>query len=304
MAEDFTIRSALQHHAAAVADFLDRHPRALVLTGAGLSTASGIPDYRDRDGARRGKPPIHGPDFRKSEAVQRRYWARSMIGWPVLARARPNAGHAAIAGLEAIGRIGSVLTQNVDGLHGEAGSHGVLELHGNIHTVTCLDCSALFPRAFIQEQLERDNPQLSGANATPLPDGDAAVEPAELASFRLPCCSCCGGVLMPNVVFFGDNVPPARTALALEGMERADALLVVGSSLMVYSGFRFCRMAQAAGKPIAAINLGRTRADEMLDIKIEDSAERILPLAFDMLKRGSETTGGDHPFRQLDRGIF
>jgi len=296
--------TTLHDRAGAIADFLDRHPRALVLTGAGLSTASGIPDYRDRDGARRGKPPIHGPDFRKSEAVQRRYWARSMIGWPVLARARPNAGHLAIAGLEAVGRIGAVLTQNVDGLHGQAGSHDVLELHGNIHSVVCLECSALFPRALIQEQLARDNPHMLASNAAPLPDGDAAVEPAELASFRLPACTCCGGTLMPDVVFFGDNVPAARTAAALARMERADALLVVGSSLMVYSGFRFCRMAQAAGKRIAALNLGRTRADELLDLKIEDSAERILPLALDMLNTGLEPAGGDTPSNQLNGGIL
>jgi NAD-dependent SIR2 family protein deacetylase len=287
MAEAFTT----QDHAARIAAFLDRHPRALVLTGAGLSTASGIPDYRDPDGTRRGKPPIHGPDFRKSDFVQRRYWARSMIGWPVLARARPNAGHLALAGLEAIGRIGSVLTQNVDGLHGQAGSHGVLELHGNIHTVVCLDCAALYPRAFIQGQLDDLNPQMLGANATPLPDGDASVEPAELADFRLPWCTCCGGTLMPNVVFFGDNVPPARTAIALAQMERADALLVVGSSLMVYSGFRFCRLAQASGKPIAAINLGRTRADDLLDLKIEASSERVLPLALQMLNAGRARAG-------------
>ncbi|WP_083684548.1 NAD-dependent protein deacetylase [Massilia putida] len=300
MAEAFTIHD----HAARIAAFLDRHPRALVLTGAGLSTASGIPDYRDRDGTRCGKPPIHGPDFRKSEAVQRRYWARSMIGWPVLAQARPNRGHQSIAGLERIGRIGSVLTQNVDGLHGQAGSHGVLELHGNIHTVVCLECSAVFPRAFVQAQLEDFNPQMTGANATPLPDGDASIEPAELAAFRLPYCTCCGGTLMPNVVFFGDNVPPARTAIALEQMERADALLVVGSSLMVYSGFRFCRMARAAGKPIAAINLGRTRADDLLDIKIEETAERVLPLALELLMQGSEHTGRDTPSIPLDGGIL
>ena len=300
MAEACTIHD----HAARIAAFLDRHPRALVLTGAGLSTASGIPDYRDRDGARRGKPPIHGPDFRKSEAVQRRYWARSMIGWPVLAGARPNPGHFAIAGLERIGRIGSVLTQNVDGLHGQAGSHGVLELHGNIHTVVCLECSAIFPRAFVQGQLEDFNPQMAGANATPLPDGDASVEPTELANFRLPYCTCCGGTLMPNVVFFGDNVPPARTAIALEQMERADALLVVGSSLMVYSGFRFCRMARAAGKPIAAINLGRTRADDLLDVKIEESAERVLPPALEMLTMSLDQTGGDTPSIQLDGGTL
>lgn len=298
MAAAFTIHD----HAARLADFLERHPRTLVLTGAGLSTASGIPDYRDPDGTRRGKAPIHGPDFRKYEHVQRRYWARSMIGWPVLARARPNAGHRAIAGFEAHGRIGSVLTQNVDGLHGQAGTHGVLELHGNIHSVICLECAAWFPRAFVQGQLEDANPQMLGADATPLPDGDAAVEPAELASFRLPYCVCCGGTLMPNVVFFGDNVPPARTATALDQMERADALLVVGSSLMVYSGFRFARIARASDKPITVVNIGRTRADDILDIKIEASIAEVLPLALDLLERGA--AGRVHPSIELDGGTL
>ena len=298
MAEAFSIRD----HAARLAEFLDRHPKALVLTGAGLSTASGIPDYRDREGARRGKAPIHGPDFRRLPQVQRRYWARSMIGWPVLARARPNPGHRAIAGLEAAGRIASVLTQNVDGLHGQAGSHGVLELHGNIHSVVCLECSAQFPRAFVQGQLMEANPHMLGADAAALPDGDAAVEPAELEAFRLPWCTCCGGSLMPDVVFFGDNVPSARTAIALGQMERADALLVVGSSLMVYSGFRFARMAKASGKPIAAINLGRTRADELLDLKIEESSERLLPLVQQLFERSEPESLG--PSIQLDGGTL
>lgn len=300
--------STMAEHAAQLAAFLARHPRALVLTGAGLSTASGIPDYRDRDGTRRGRPPIQGPDFRKSEQVQRRYWARSMVGWPVLARARPNPGHRAIAGLEAIGHVGVVLTQNVDGLHGQAGSHDVLELHGNIHQVVCLDCAALFSRAYVQNQLQDLNPQMAGANATPLPDGDAAVEPTELARFRLPVCVGCGGTLMPNVVFFGDNVPPARSAAALERMERADALLVVGSSLMVYSGFRFCRLALASGKPIAAINLGRTRADDIIDLKVEASSELVLPLVLERLRgpqvqqRGNLATATSSI--QLDKGFI
>jgi NAD-dependent SIR2 family protein deacetylase len=279
MAEGFT-----QHDwSVQLADFLARHPKTLVLTGAGLSTASGIPDYRDRDGVRRGNAPIQGPEFRRSQAVQRRYWARSMVGWPVLAQARPNAGHEALAALESAGRISSLLTQNVDGLHQQAGSHAVLELHGNIHTVVCLDCGVQVPRAFVQTQLAEANPALAGAMATPLPDGDAQLEPGALDGFRLPYCSHCGGTLMPDVVFFGDNLPPARSACALAEMEAADALLVVGSSLMVYSGFRFCRMAAAAGKPIAAVNLGRTRADDLIALKIEESAERLLPAVATLL---------------------
>ena len=277
MSEGFTITERAEVFAEMLAAFLARHPNTLVLTGAGLSTASGIPDYRDRDGVRRGRQPIQGPEFRKLEAVRRRYWARSMVGWPTLAQARPNAGHAALAALEYAGRIGPVLTQNVDGLHQQAGSRAVLELHGNIHTVVCLDCRALMPRALVQRMLEDANPHLLGAMAVPLPDGDAQIEPESLGDFTLPVCPHCGGNLMPDVVFFGDNVPPARTAHALGLMEAADALLVVGSSLMVFSGFRFCRMAAAAGKPIAAVNLGRTRADDLISMKIEDSAEQLLP---------------------------
>ena len=275
------------HRATELADFLLRHPKTLVLTGAGLSTASGIPDYRDRDGVRRGRQPIQGPEFRRSSAVQRRYWARSMIGWPVLARALPNAGHIALAALEASRRLGALLTQNVDGLHARAGSQAVLELHGNIHAVVCLGCGARVARTFVQRQLELANPQVALAAAEPLPDGDAQVEPELLDDFMLPECSHCGGTLMPDVVFFGDNVPAARTACALAQMAAADALLVVGSSLMVYSGFRFCRIAHEAGKPIAAVNLGRTRADHMISLKIEQSAEQLLPRVASLLRAGS-----------------
>lgn len=267
----------------ALAEFLERYPRALVLTGAGLSTASGIPDYRDRDGARRGRQPIQGPEFRRSVDTQRRYWARSMVGWPIMSNARPNQGHRALSRLEKHGSFGYLLTQNVDGLHQQAGSHAVLELHGNVHSVVCMHCKAQFPRAFVQTLLNEANPELANVLATPLPDGDAAIEPDALEDFHLPFCLHCGGALAPDVVFFGDGIPPPRTACALAQMEAADALLVVGSSLMVYSGFRFCRMAQESGKPIAAVNLGRTRADHLIALKIEESAERLLPRVADLL---------------------
>lgn len=274
---------ALQPNEAELARFLARHSRVLVLTGAGLSTASGIPGYRDKDGVRRGRTPIQGPEFRRNEAIRRRYWARSMVGWPTISRAEPNAGHRAIAELEANGHLHSVITQNVDGLHQRAGSKRLIELHGNLHHVICLECQARYSRADLQPQLERDNPELANLLARPLPDGDAAVEPDALQDFRAPACIACGGALMPDVVFFGDNVPAARTALALAEMEAADALLVVGSSLMVFSGYRFCRMAAAAGKPIAAINAGRTRADELLSLKLELPAQEVLPRLVDLL---------------------
>jgi NAD-dependent SIR2 family protein deacetylase len=273
----------VQDQVEALAEFLERYPRALVLTGAGLSTASGIPDYRDRDGTRRGRQPIQGPEFRRSVDIQRRYWARSMVGWPIMSKARPNQGHRALSRLEKHGSFGYLLTQNVDGLHQQAGSHAVLELHGNVHSVVCMHCKAQFPRAFVQTLLNEANPELANVLATPLPDGDAAIEPDALEDFHLPFCLHCGGALAPDVVFFGDGIPPPRTACALAQMEAADALLVVGSSLMVYSGFRFCRMAQESGKPIAAVNLGRTRADHLIALKIEESAERLLPRIADLL---------------------
>lgn len=265
------------HQLDQLADFLTRHRNVLLLTGAGLSTASGIPDYRDRDGVRRGRLPVQGPEFRRSEAVRRRYWARSMVGWPTLAQAAPNPGHLAIAALERGGQLGAVITQNVDGLHQRAGSERLIELHGNIHGVVCLACGTQSSRADMQTLLRGANPALADAIAQPLPDGDAQIEPEALEDFHIPACLLCGGTLQPDVVFFGDNVPPERTAAALDWMARADALLVVGSSLMVFSGFRFCKLAAEAGKQIAAVNVGKTRADDLLSLKIEAAAQDVLP---------------------------
>jgi len=264
--------------------FLQRNKRVLVLTGAGLSTASGIPDYRDKDGVRRGRNPIQGPDFRKSEAVRRRYWARSMAGYPTLAGAAPNAGHRALAELEASGRIHAVITQNVDGLHQRAGSRRLIELHGNIHGVLCLDCRKVHPRTEIQQWLLDANPTFAptgpAGEVVPeaRPDGDAELELDEFQDFRLPQCGACGGVLQPDVIFFGDNIPPQRTTDALQLAEEADAVLVVGSSLMVFSGYRFAKLAAQTNKPIAAINLGKTRADDLIGLKVEASAVDVLPL--------------------------
>jgi NAD-dependent SIR2 family protein deacetylase len=260
-----------------LARFLRRHRNVLALTGAGMSTASGIPDYRDKDGVRRGRAPVQGPEFRRSDAVRRRYWARSMVGYPTLAQAAPNAGHHALAALEQGGALGAVITQNVDGLHQRAGSQKLIELHGNIHGVVCLDCRTQYARGAIQAQLLCENPQLAGSNAQPLPDGDAQLEPEALEHFSVPQCGNCGGVLQPDVVFFGDTIPRERTELALRTMAEADALLVVGSSLMVFSGYRFCKLAAETGKPIAAINAGVTRADALLSLKLAMSAETALP---------------------------
>ncbi len=258
-------------------EFFHANRRVLVLSGAGISTASGIPDYRGRDGVRRGNTPVQGPEFRKHVAVRKRYWARSMIGYATMAGALPNAAHRALASLQAAGRIAPLLTQNVDGLHQRAGSTDVLELHGSIHQVVCLDCQRLFSRAQVQAMLVERNPHHIGVAALAAPDGDAHVDADDLERFDVAPCPDCGGTLKPDVVFFGDGVPAATTIEAVRRVDAADALLVVGSSLMVFSGFRFCRMAAAAGKPIAAINLGITRADELLDLKLDASAEQLLP---------------------------
>lgn len=250
-------------------EFVGRHPRLLVLSGAGISTASGIPGYRDEDGVWKGRRPTMLQEFLELQLARQRYWARSMIGWPVVAKAQPNAAHYALARLEAAGHVQRLVTQNVDGLHQRAGSTGVIELHGSLGRVVCLVCRRLYSRDDIQRRLESENPLFAGGTAQQAPDGDALVESANFDRFRVPQCSHCGGVLKPDVVFFGGSVPRDRVEAATQALENADALLVVGSSLMVYSGYRFCLLARQLGKPIAAINLGHTRADALLALKVQ-----------------------------------
>lgn len=244
----------------------------VVLTGAGLSTASGIPAYRDRHGQWQHARPIQHQEFLRAEHVRRRYWARSFVGWPIMGRAAPNAGHRALAALEQQGRVSAIITQNVDGLHQQAGSRRVIELHGSIGRVCCLDCRASHARADVQTWLQAANAGLSlpaRGVQRPAPDGDAHLEDAMYAGFRVPDCPACGGVLKPDVVFFGDNVPRDRVAEAMLAVEQASALLVVGSSLMVYSGYRFAENANRLGRPVLAINQGVTRADALLAAKLE-----------------------------------
>ena len=261
-------------------DFVQRHPRLFVLSGAGISTDSGIPGYRDENGEWKRSPPITLQEFLGSLASRQRYWARSMIGWPVVAQAKPNDAHRALARLEAAAHVPTLVTQNVDGLHQRAGSSDVIELHGSIGAVTCLDCGTRHARSTIQQTLEADNPALLDVVAEPAADGDAHLEWHDLGGFRIPACPNCGGQLKPSVVFFGENVPRATVDDATRALEAADAMLVVGSSLMVYSGYRFCVWAQQMGKPIAAINLGRTRADPLLALKVAaPCAETLTALA-------------------------
>jgi NAD-dependent SIR2 family protein deacetylase len=239
-----------------------------VLTGAGCSTASGIPDYRDADGEwRRGKPVLF-QDFVAQEHARRRYWARSLIGWRRMRTAQPNDAHRALARLESAGQLTQLVTQNVDGLHQAAGTRAVIDLHGRVDVVRCLRCDTRLPRAVLQEDLVRCNPQFAALDAADAPDGDALLDGIDFSSFHVPSCENCGGLLKPDVVFFGESVPTERVRQAMDALALADAMLVVGSSLMVYSGYRFAAAMARVGKPIAAVNLGRTRADDLLALKV------------------------------------
>lgn len=254
-----------------------QHP-LLVLTGAGISTPSGIPDYRDVNGVRRGNAPIMHQDFMNSAATRKRYWARAMVGWQGVSRAQPNAAHQALAQLQAAGYVAGLITQNVDNLHQAAGSREVIELHGNLHWVVCLDCGQRLPRAQVQAQLDQLNPSLLNVNAVLAPDGDAQLAAAFLEGFKMPHCPSCGSdLLKPDVVFFGGGVPQHVADAAWRAAEQAQAMLVVGTSLMAYSSFRLCQEMSRHGKPLLAINLGRTRADGLLHLKVSASCESVLP---------------------------
>ena len=265
----------------ALRGFLDRHRRPLVLTGAGISTGSGIPDYRGLDGNWKRAQPVTFQAFTGSADTRRRYWARSVVGWPRFGAARANPGHRALAALDQAGRIQALVTQNVDGLHQQAGSRSVIDLHGRLDRVLCLGCGAGQGRAEFQHVLLAANPGWDRHVAATAPDGDADLEGVDLTAFQVPACPICGGMLKPDVVFYGESVPRARVEAALAQLQRSDGLLVIGSSLMVYSGLRFARVAAESGIPVAALNRGRTRADDLLTLKIEADCVPVLAALVD-----------------------
>lgn len=264
-------------------EFVRRHPRLFVLTGAGCSTESGIPDYRDANGDWKRPAPVTYQAFMGSEAMRKRYWARSLIGWRIMGGAQPGLAHRALAKLEAAGHVHLLLTQNVDGLHDAAGSRAIIDLHGRIDTVCCTACGTRSPRAELQARLLDSNPEWAQLSARSAPDGDADLDGRDFSSFEIPSCERCGGLLKPDVVFFGESVPPARVAAARAALQESDAVLVAGSSLMVYSGFRFVQAAAAAGLPVAAVNLGRTRADDLMALKVEQPVGQALSDVVDAL---------------------
>ena len=256
----------------------------VALTGAGLSTDSGIPDYRGPSSPRR--TPMTYTEFVSGPVAQRRYWARSHVGWARMARAEPNPGHQALAALETAGVVRGVITQNVDGLHRAAGSEAVIDLHGRIADVVCLGCRRVSDRADLQRRLTELNPgflESAGARVEAAPDGDAVL--AEVAGFRLADCTGCGGVLKPDVVFFGENVPRDRVAEAFalvdELAANGGALLVAGSSLTVMSGLRFVRHAHALGVPVVVVNRGVTRGDDLAAVRVDAGCSETLTAVAD-----------------------
>ncbi|WP_445270603.1 NAD-dependent protein deacetylase [Streptomyces sp. DSM 41634] len=243
-----------------VADAL-RAGGVLVLSGAGLSTESGIPDYRGEGGSLRRHTPMTYQEFTTSAHARRRYWARSHLGWRTFGRARPNAGHRAVTAFGRHGLLSAVITQNVDGLHQAAGSKDVVELHGGLDRVVCLSCGACGTRRELARRLEEANAGFEPVAARLNPDGDADLTDEQVRDFTVMPCSQCGGILKPDVVFFGENVPPHRVERCRELVDAATSLLVLGSSLTVMSGLRFVRQAAQAGKPVLIVNRDPTRGD-------------------------------------------
>ncbi len=259
-----------------LANFIRTHQPLTVITGAGCSVASGIPTYRDDKGTWQRPDPIQHNEFLTSHNKRQRYWARSYTGWPAVADAKPNGTHQALADLEAQGYIKLLVTQNVDRLHQRAGHKHVVDLHGRLDLVECLDCGQRFEREHIQDLLQNLNPHLEGQSGELAPDGDADVPDHQVTNMHVPHCSACGGMLKPNVVFYGGGVAKQVVQEIYDTIADCKGLLVVGSSLMVFSSYRFCRYAHTKQIPIAILNNGMTRADELAALKVSETSETIL----------------------------
>lgn len=284
----------VSHELQQLLQLLHDRPRLVVLTGAGISASSGIPTYRDARGQWLYSTPIQHRDFLLDPATRQRYWTRSWLGWPGVRDASPNPAHQALARLERAGAVELLVTQNVDRLHQRAGSGAVVDLHGRLDRVRCLSCGSYSPREEMQRRLLQINPHLAAlaVDAGSRPDGDMSLPDAMARDTAVPACLACTGTLIPDVVFFGGTVPKERVARVTAAVAAADALLVVGSSLQVYSGFRFCRAAHAAGKPLVLLNPGITRADAIASLKLATPCEPLLEALADTVTgfRGTTST--------------
>lgn len=261
----------------ALVDHVRHAPRVVALTGAGVSTESGIPDYRSPEALQRGpRRPIQGPEFVRSAVLRQRYWARAMAGWDRFRAARPGPAHHALARLERAGVVSGLVTQNVDRLHHAAGSVDVVELHGALAETVCLECGRLEPRDALQGRMHAVNPAFATSAAHMAPDGDAELADDLVRGFVVPGCADCDGVLKPNVVFFGHNVARDVVDRAFARVDAADLLLVAGTSLTVFSGYRFLRRAVERGIPVAIVNRGPVRGEEHAAVKVEASTGETL----------------------------
>lgn len=270
---------SMNNDIAPILEFISKQSQLLVITGAGISAASGIPTYRDDQGTWQRSQPIQHQEFIRSEHYRQHYWSRSAVGWPPVAKATPNKAHRELASLEEAGKLSLLVTQNVDRLHQRAGHRHVIDLHGRMDRVICLDCGQYESREDLQIRLLRDNPFLETLTAPMAPDGDADIRDGYADQISCPRCPHCGGTPMPDVVFYGGSVPRERVVNIQNKLEASDGVLVVGSSLSVYSAFRFCKSAREKSIPIAVINRGITRADELATLKFnadcEDTLEHI-----------------------------
>jgi len=262
-----------------LAEFVAARPGLFVITGAGISHASGIPTYRDDIGTWKSNTPIQHSEFIRHHATRQRYWARSFRGWPNVRRALPNDAHRALVSLEDKGYVSTLVTQNIDRLHQKAGHRKVIDLHGRLDEVLCMDCGGVVSREELQDQLWRLNPHfdsLQQQQAALAPDGDADVDQNLVDRVTVPECARCSGVLKPNVVFYGSSVHKETVNYLYDRLSQANGVLVVGSSLMVYSSFRFCRYAHENNIPIACVNKGLTRADALFNLKLDVECDAAL----------------------------
>ncbi|MFK7864519.1 MAG: NAD-dependent protein deacetylase [Pseudohongiellaceae bacterium] len=267
---------SLSNSVSELGEFLRTASKMVVITGAGISSGSGIPTYRDDNGNWKSSRPIQHGEFMRTHSVRQRYWARSYSGWPTINEAAPNHAHAALAKLEAKGVVRGLVTQNVDRLHQRAGHKRVIDLHGRLDQVLCMDCGAISTRAEVQQWLQENNPQLSEGVGLTRPDGDADVDDSLVDTVNVPNCERCAGLLKPNVVFYGSSVEKSIVSDIYEKIELSDAVLIVGSSLTVFSSFRFCKFAHEKGIPLLCINQGLTRADDLYKIKVAEPCGKAL----------------------------